>query len=168
MRRFPPAETHFNFDLVPVLQEPSRRPHPHLQIVVVRARSQAHLFDLGNVLVLLGVTRALVRLELEFAKIGNAAHRRFGRRGNFDQIQPGFFGSSNGLFCRHHANLLAFGVQDAHFGRPNLTICTRTSRRGWPRDEWWTRNRRSPNSSECVKCKAFRSRAHARIRTTLR
>jgi hypothetical protein len=162
MRRFPPTESHFNFYLVPVLQETSRGPHPHLQIVVVRARSQSHLFDLRNVLVLLGVARALVRLELEFAQIGNAAHRWFGRRSNFDQIQPGFFGSSNGLFRRHHADLLAVGVQDAHFGRPNLTICARTSRRGWPRDEWWTRNRRSPNSAECVKCKAFRSRAHAR------
>lgn len=46
MRRFAAPESHFDLDFVALLEEATRRPDAHLQVVVVGARSNAHLFDL--------------------------------------------------------------------------------------------------------------------------
>jgi hypothetical protein len=97
------------------------------------------------VLIFLGVPGPLVLLEFEFAKIGNTTYGRFGRRGNLNKVQPGLFGSLDGLFGGHDADLLALGVEDPHFGDAYLAVGPRTSGCRWPRNEWWARNRRSPS-----------------------
>src|SRR5579859_2075417 len=91
MRSFAAAETDLDLYLVTFFQEPPRRAHADLEVVFVRARSQADLFHLGHMLVLFGVTRALVLLEPESSQVGNATHWRIGRSGHFDQIKPRFF-----------------------------------------------------------------------------
>jgi hypothetical protein len=45
MGRLTTAEAHLDFDLVALFQEPPRGPYAHLQIVIVGAWAQAHLFD---------------------------------------------------------------------------------------------------------------------------
>ena len=52
MRRLPPAEAHLDFDFVPIFEESPRGTHSHLQVMVIGARPQPHLFDLRNVLIL--------------------------------------------------------------------------------------------------------------------
>jgi hypothetical protein len=50
------------------------------------------------VLVLLGVPRALVLLELEFPQIGDAANWRIGAGCDFDQVQSGLLRPANRIF----------------------------------------------------------------------
>ena len=57
-------------------------------------------------LILLGVSRTFVGLELEFAKVGDATHGRLRGRGDLDQVQAGFFRTADGLFNWQNANLL--------------------------------------------------------------
>jgi len=61
-------------------------------------------------LILLGVSRPFVRLELEFAKVGDATHGRLRSRGDLDQVQAGFFCTANGLFNWQNANLLTVRI----------------------------------------------------------
>ncbi len=145
MRSLATPEAHLDFDFVPLFQESAGSPHSNLEIVVVGARPNPHFFDLRDVLVLLCVSGPLVRLEFEFAQIGNPTHRRIGRGGDLDQVQTRLFRTLNGFFDRHDADLLALGVENSHFGDAYLAIGPRTSGGGWPCYEWWTRNRRSPS-----------------------
>jgi len=46
MRRLASPESHLDLDLVALLEEASGRPDAHLQVVIVRARSNAHFLDL--------------------------------------------------------------------------------------------------------------------------
>jgi hypothetical protein len=151
-----------------LLEEPTRGSHSDLEVVIVGARSQPHLFDLGDMLVLLSVSGSFFLLELEFAQIRDSAHRWVSRRRNFDEIEPGLFSSANGLLDRQDTDLLALGIEDAHFGNANLTIGARASWGRWSRDELWTRNRRFSllNCSDTLigtKCKAFCGRTHAQF-----
>lgn len=116
MRRFASPEAHLHFDLVTLLEEATCRANPDLQVVIVGARAQPDLLDLGDVLVLARVARALVLFELELAEIGDAAHRRIGGRGDLDQIKTCLLGAPDSFFDREDPNLLAVDVQDANFG----------------------------------------------------
>ena len=86
MSRLAASEAHLDFDLVPLFEKSAGCAHAHLQVMIVRTGAQADLFDFRDVLILFGVTRALVLLEFEFAKIGDAAHGWVGGRGDFDQV----------------------------------------------------------------------------------
>jgi len=79
-------------------------------------------------------------LEFVFAKISNAANRRIGRGGNFDQVQSGFFGAPNSVFEGHDPDLLAFDVENADLRGADLMIGAWACWRRWSGDEWWTRN----------------------------
>jgi hypothetical protein len=46
MRRFATAEAYLDLNFVALLEKSARRAHAHLEVVVVRARAQAHFFDL--------------------------------------------------------------------------------------------------------------------------
>jgi hypothetical protein len=153
MSGFAAAEPHLHLYLVALLEEPPRGAHPHLQIVVVSSRPQPHLFHFRDVLILFGVSGSLVLLELELPHIGNPADRRIRRRRDFDQIQSGFFSPTDRLLEWHDTDLLSVGIDNAHLGNPNLTIGARASWRRWPCDEWWTRNRRAPNSTRMLSLK---------------
>jgi hypothetical protein len=144
--RFTSPEAHFDLNFVAFLEEAPRGANPDLQVMIVRAWADAYLFDLGNVLVLLGVSGSLVLFEFELPEIGDATHWRLGGRGDLDQVKAGFFGTANGLLGRHDADLLPLGVEDPHLRDSYLAIGPRTSGSRWSRYEWWTRNRRSPSS----------------------
>jgi hypothetical protein len=132
MRSFAAAEAHFDLDLVAVLQETASGSYPHLQVVLVGPWPQTHLLHLGDVLVLLRIAGALVLLEAKLAEIGNAANGRVGICRDFDQVEARLLCASKRFVNRHHADLLAIVVDNAHFGDTNLTIGTRTAR------DWWT------------------------------
>jgi hypothetical protein len=97
MGRLAAPEAHLDLDFVALLEKATRGTHAHLEIVIVGARPQPHLLDLRNVLVLLGVAGALILFKLEFAEIGDTAHRRIGRRRDFDQVQAGLFSAADRL-----------------------------------------------------------------------
>jgi hypothetical protein len=92
------------------------------------------------VLVLLRVSGPLILLELEFAKVSNATNGRLRGCGDLDQVESGFFRTTDRLFYWQYANLLPVRVQDAHLGGSDLAIGTRTSRGRRARYKWWTRN----------------------------
>jgi hypothetical protein len=142
VRRLASPESHLDLYFVPLLEESTSRPDPHLQVVIVGAGSNAYFLYLRNVLILFGVSSPFVRLELEFPKVGNATHGRLCGSGDLDQVQTGFFRTADGLFNWQNTNLLTVRVKDADFGSSNLAIGTRTSRGRRARNEWWTRNRR--------------------------
>ena len=108
--------------------------------MIVGAWSQADFFDFGDVLIFLRVSRAFVLFELELAQVGDAAHRRFGRCRDLDQVKTCLFGAPNGLIDGQDPNLLAFGVQDADFSCTNLAIGPRAGRGRWARDKRWSWN----------------------------
>jgi hypothetical protein len=93
-------------------------------------------------LVLLGVSSALVLLELEFSQVGNATHWWIGGRRDFDQIQTSLLSPTNRFLDRHDPDLASLGVEDAYLRGADLLVCPWASRRRWPRNEWWTWNRR--------------------------
>jgi hypothetical protein len=93
VRRLATAEPHLYLDLVTFLEEASSRSDADLQIVLVRPRSNAHLLDLGDVLVLLGIAGTLVLLEAKLAQVGDPADRRTGAPGDFDQVEAGLLGT---------------------------------------------------------------------------
>ncbi len=114
MRGFPSPEAHFDFDFVSLFEEPSRRPHPYLKVVIVCTRSQTDFLDFRDMLVLLGLSGAFVLLELEFAQIGDATDGWIGRGRDFDQVQACLFGAADCVFDWHHANLLALRVDNPY------------------------------------------------------
>jgi hypothetical protein len=138
-------EPHLHLNFVALLEKAPRRSDPHLQVVVIRARTNPHLLDLRDVLVLLRVSGSLVLFEFEFPKIGDTTHRRFGRGGHLDQIQPGRFGEADGFLGGHDANLCPLGIEHTYLWYAYLTVGSRSGRGRWSSYEWWTRNRRSPS-----------------------
>jgi hypothetical protein len=126
MGRFTAAEAHFDLDFVAVLQETASGSYTHLQVVLVGPWPQAHFLDLGDVLVLLRVASAFILLEAEFADIGNPADGRIRSWRDFDQVEACLFSAAKRFLNRHHADLLAIVIDNAHFGNPNLSVRTRT------------------------------------------
>src|SRR5919202_1957153 len=96
----------------------------------VRARSQADLLDLRDVLVLLRVARALVLLEPEPSQVGNPTHGRIGRRRDFDEVEPGLLRPAQRLVDRHHSDLFAVFIDDPDLRHADLTDGTRAGRHG--------------------------------------
>jgi hypothetical protein len=128
MRCFAPAKADLDFHFVTLFQESSRGAHADLQIVLVSARSQADLFHLRHVLVLFGVARALVLLEPEASKVGNATYGWIGRCGDFDQIKSGFFRAAQRVLNADDSNLFAVFVNNSDLRDADLAVGTRA---GW-------------------------------------
>ena len=128
MRRLAPAEPHFYFDLVTFLEEAAGRSDPNLQVVLVGARSDAHLLDLGDVLILLGIAGTLVLLETELSQVSDPAHGRTGATGDFDEIEAGLLGTPQCLVDGEDPYLLAVFIDDADFWNADLGIGARTGR----------------------------------------
>ena len=144
MRCFTPAESDLDFDFVTFFQEPSRRAHADLQVVLVSARSQADLFHLRHVLVLFRVARALALLEPEASQVGNATHGWIGCCGDFDQVEPRFFCAAQGGVDVDDANLFAVFVDNTDLRHADLAIGTRAGWDWWARVKWSTGNGQLP------------------------
>jgi hypothetical protein len=82
------------------------------------------------VLILLRVAGALVLLEAKLVKVGNSADRPDRARGHLDEIEACVFGALQGFLNRHHADLVALVIDDAHLRNANLAI---GSWAGWHR-----------------------------------
>jgi len=138
MRSFAPAKADLDLYLVALLQEPPRRAHANLQIVIVSTRSQADLFHLRHMLVLLRITRALVLFKPEASQVGNATHRWVGRSSHFDQVKPGFLRPAQGLVNRNDSKLFAALVDDTDLRDADLEVGTRPAWYGWTCIKWST------------------------------
>jgi hypothetical protein len=128
MARFSAAEAHLYFYFVAVFEKASSRSDADLEVMVVRARSDAHFFDLRNMLVLSGIASAFVLLETKLAEIGDATDGWICAGRDFDQIEAGLLGGAQGILDGHHAHLLALFIDDANLWDPNLAVGARTGR----------------------------------------
>ena len=116
-----------------VFEEAPRRAYADLQVVLVRARSQADLLDLRDVLVLLGITGAFVLLEPESPQVRDPTHWRICRTGDFDEVEAGVLCAAKRLVNRNDSNLLAVFIDNADLRHADLAI---RARAGW---DWRTR-----------------------------
>lgn len=118
--RLSAAEAYLDLDFVTVLEEPSRGAHADLEVVLVGARSQAHLFYFRDMLVLLRIPSAFVLFKSESAQVGDTTHWRIGGGSDLDQVEAGFFGAAQRLVDANNAKLLAPFVDDAYLGDADL------------------------------------------------
>jgi hypothetical protein len=121
--------------------------------VLVGAWAQTHLLDLGDVLVLLRVTCALVLLEAEFSQVGDATHWWIRRGGHFDQVEACLFCTSQRFIELEDADLLAILVDDADLDGADLSVGARTGRYRWARIKWTSGN--GLVLGECAACLLF-------------
>jgi len=133
VRGFATAEADLHFHFVTIFQETARRAHADLQIVLVGAGPQSDLLDLRDMLVLLGITRALVLLEPEPPQVRDATNGRVCSSGHLDEVEAGLLGSSKGVLNRNNADLSAFIIDDTDLRYADLTISARTGRGRRPR-----------------------------------
>ena len=89
-------------------------PGLEVEVVVVGLRPKLDLFELGGLLVLLGLAVALGRLVLELPVVHDLAHRGHGLRVDFNQLKTELIGAGHGFVGGHDAKLLALVVDDPH------------------------------------------------------
>lgn len=102
-----------------------------LEIVRIDHRAQLQLLHPG--------TNVLVRpffafgfLVLELAVINDAAHRRVGRRSDFDQVQPFALGEPKRLPKGQYTERFFFFVEDANFASTDFTVAAVLGFAWWP------------------------------------
>ena len=125
-------------------EEAPRRAHADLQVVLVRARSQADLLDLRDVLVLLCVAGALVLLEPESSQVRDATHWRIGRRRDFDEVEPGVLRAAKRLVDRNYSDLFAMFIDNPDLRHADLAVGTRAGSDWRTRVKWSTGYGRLP------------------------
>ena len=80
------------------------------------------LLDLDDLLLLAGLGGLLLLLELELPVVEDLAHRRLGIGRDLDEVEIGLFGHHHRLADRHDADILAGGIDQAHFARVNAVV----------------------------------------------
>src|SRR5215217_4602476 len=103
------------FHLVAFLQPLARMLHAVVVIVVVSTRPKLYFLDRDRY-------RLLLRLVLILSEVDDAANRRFGVRGDLNQIQPFLPGPAHGIAHIHHAELLPVVTNHAHLRHANSFI----------------------------------------------
>ena len=96
-----------------------------LQVARVRARMELDFLDLCDLLGLAGLLGLDGLVVLELSVVHDLAHGGSGIRSNLDEIESLLVGHALGLACRHHADHLSIGIQDAHLRRAYLEVDTR-------------------------------------------
>ena len=125
MRHLAPAEEDRRLHLVAVGEEALDVLLLELVVVLVHLRPELDLLDLDDLLVLLRLPGALLLLVLIAPEVHDAAHRRHGRRGDLDQVEPLLPRDGQRLLRRHDAELRAGVVDDADFADPDAFVYPR-------------------------------------------
>src|SRR3989304_2718541 len=107
-----------DLDLVPFAQEPSYVPDLELKIMLLGLSAELDLLDAYDGLLFLGLFGLLAHLVLLFAIVHYAADRRVRCRRDFDEIQSAVLGSRQSILGSHHAELIAFIVNDPDLWNP--------------------------------------------------
>ena len=126
MRHFATAEPQGDLHLVALFQELEDRPHLHVIVMRVGARTELDFLDLDDLLLLAGFRLALLRLILELAEVHDLADWRFSRRRDLDKVKAGLFGHLHGAGRGHHPDVFAIGPDQADFRRADAVIDART------------------------------------------
>lgn len=66
----------------------------------------------------------LAQLKFIFPIVHNAANRRLGRRGDFNQVIAPFLCLTEGLCGRQYTELLAFRTDDSNLPNPDFPVYT--------------------------------------------
>src|SRR4051812_2601684 len=122
MRDLATTEHHGHLDLVLLFQEPPGVARLGLEIVIVDARTELHFLELDHVLLLLRDACLLGHLELVLAVVHDADDGRPRGRGDFDKIEPCFFGHSHRDIDFEDAELRSVRADDANWADANLPI----------------------------------------------
>lgn len=93
-----------------------------VQITYVNAGGHTDLFDLDDVLILLGFLFPLGLLEAVLAVVHHFADRRGRLGGNFDQVKTGLCGNGQSVTRGHDPKLLTIGGNQANLFVPNILI----------------------------------------------
>src|SRR6187401_1276256 len=119
VRHLAAAEEDRRLHLVSVREEALDVLLLELVVVLVHLRPEFDFLDLDDLLVLLRGALPLLLLVLIAPEVHDPAHRRDGRRGNLDQVEP--FLSRDGQRLRrwHDAELCSVLVDDADFPDPD-------------------------------------------------
>jgi hypothetical protein len=122
VRHFAPAKTQRDFHLHVFAQEVDGVAQLHSEIVRVDLRAELDLFDLVGVLMFPGFLVLLGLLVTVFAEIHQAANRRDGGGGDFNQVHPVRPGHVDGVRQRDDTELLAVGADDANFAGADFPV----------------------------------------------
>jgi hypothetical protein len=119
---FTAAEAQRHFHLVAFLDEALHGAQLHLVVVLVDIGANLHLLDFDDLLLLLGLVLLLLLLVLELAVVQDLAHRGFGVRADFHQIEANGKGAGLCIAHGHHALHFAGIIDQAHLGNANLLV----------------------------------------------
>ena len=98
------------------------RAHLHVVIMLLDARAHLDLFDLDDLLLLLGFVLALLRFVFELAVIEDLADRGDGGGRNLNEVEAGFGRHVEGFAGGNHPIHLAIFLDEAHFTHADLVI----------------------------------------------
>ena len=144
MRHFTAAEADGDLDLVALLDEPTHVAHLDLIVVVIDIRTHFYFFNLDDPLLFSRLAFFLLFSVLELAEVENLADGRIGRRGHFNEVQPGLFRDREGILNRQNSELFAFWIDNAD------PCCVDLAVYPWPLP-----NRRRWRCYSCYGCCSF-------------
>ena len=120
MRLLATAQTHDEAHSIAVSDKALGFADHRLHVVIVGFRTQTQFFQVNASRFRSGGLFGL--LIAEFAEIHDSTNRRFGCRGNFDQIQAVIGCDIARLIGRHHAQFIAIGPDDEDLRNADLMI----------------------------------------------
>jgi hypothetical protein len=103
-------------------------PDLHLEVVIVRLRTELHFLELDHLLALLGFVQLLLLFVLELAEVHDLADRRVRLRVHLDEVEVGFARDALGLRGRDDTELVALGADDSDLGNANALVGARSCR----------------------------------------
>src|ERR1051325_8725478 len=122
MRHLAAAKPDRGAHFVAILQPLARMLHAIFVIVIVGSRSKLNFLDRDRHLLLLRFVCLLLRFVLVLSEIDDATNRRIGVGRNLDEVQPFLTRCTHGIAHVHHAQLLSFLPNHAHFGHANSLV----------------------------------------------
>ncbi len=122
MRHLPTPESQGDLRLVTVLEKLHEFPELDLVITFVRTRTELDFLDVNLLLFAFRRLVFLVLFEQVLAEIHDAAHRRVGCRGHFDEIQSLVVGHFDRCCDPHDPCLLTIRADNPHFGGLNFVV----------------------------------------------
>ena len=122
VRDFAAAKTQGHFHFVAITQEAANVAQLDVVVAIVRAGAEFDFLDFDDRLPGLGFGGAFLFLVLELAVVDQAADRRAGRCGDFNQVHIHLARHAQRFLQGKDAQGLVVRAVQAHFGRGNFTV----------------------------------------------
>jgi hypothetical protein len=129
---FPAAESKDQPNRVAFVQEAPCPLQLHLEVVIVGAGTQLHLFDFHGVLLLPGLPGLLLLLVLVPSPVHDLDHRGSGLGRYLHQVQFGLGSSALRILEGDDAYLLAVGVDESNGADADVVVYSRPGNQGPP------------------------------------